>query len=456
MAYSFGGGVRPELGATNYGGYLQGALAGAQMSAQGQAAVGQGLANLGQQLGGAIQQYYAKKEQKALDEQAFNVAQGIAKKYPALMANLGLQDPNDEKALRSITKTVGAANILQLANQFEKQQEAENVAKQTSAIANLYAQYSPEEIEQLDMGVYDPRAIEAGRQSGLQEQLLRKKLREQPEGTALQKNVEWLVRQGVPMPKALDIVRGGTTVNVGQDNNKFGSPPKDMVWATDPSGNVVVEKDEKTGYLRPVAVPIGGGPEAQKLATTQKASTGVTETLRGMANTLNDLYEMGAAVSSSQDVGKNIVNRLRASDIGQALEGAAGTEAQALRQRFRNAIPVFINDMRQATEMSAKGMDSEKELEFYLQSAGSEKTDVITSMAALFAAGERFGSGGADVLADLNPDMRRAVMVRAGKLIEEGSADKYRGNLDSDVTKPDWVSKEQWDVLTPQEKATFK
>jgi hypothetical protein len=30
MAYSFGGGVRPELGKTDYSGYLQGALTGAQ------------------------------------------------------------------------------------------------------------------------------------------------------------------------------------------------------------------------------------------------------------------------------------------------------------------------------------------------------------------------------------------------------------------------------------------
>jgi hypothetical protein len=44
MAYSFGGGVRPELGKTDYSGYLQGALTGAQGVAAGGAAIGQRLA----------------------------------------------------------------------------------------------------------------------------------------------------------------------------------------------------------------------------------------------------------------------------------------------------------------------------------------------------------------------------------------------------------------------------
>jgi hypothetical protein len=42
MAYSFGGGVRPELGKTDYSGYLQGALTGAQGVAAGGAAIGTG------------------------------------------------------------------------------------------------------------------------------------------------------------------------------------------------------------------------------------------------------------------------------------------------------------------------------------------------------------------------------------------------------------------------------
>ena len=80
MAYSFGGGVRPELGKTDYSGYLQGALTGAQGVAAGGAAIGQGIANLGATIGGAIKEYNAKKEQKALDEAAGSAVINYARK----------------------------------------------------------------------------------------------------------------------------------------------------------------------------------------------------------------------------------------------------------------------------------------------------------------------------------------------------------------------------------------
>lgn len=51
----FGQGINPALGATDYTGYLQGALRGAEMQAQGAAAIGQGISNLGQSLGGAME-----------------------------------------------------------------------------------------------------------------------------------------------------------------------------------------------------------------------------------------------------------------------------------------------------------------------------------------------------------------------------------------------------------------
>tara|TARA_R110000823_G_scaffold297563_1_gene417752 strand:- start:5704 stop:6729 length:1026 start_codon:yes stop_codon:yes gene_type:complete len=61
MAYSFGAGVRPELGKTDYSGYLQGALTGAQGVAAGGAAIGQGIANAGAGIGEGIKKYQQNK-----------------------------------------------------------------------------------------------------------------------------------------------------------------------------------------------------------------------------------------------------------------------------------------------------------------------------------------------------------------------------------------------------------
>jgi hypothetical protein len=61
MAYGFGNTVNPQLGATNYSGFLQGALSGAQMQAQGGAAIGQGIASAGQGIGAGIEKYQQNK-----------------------------------------------------------------------------------------------------------------------------------------------------------------------------------------------------------------------------------------------------------------------------------------------------------------------------------------------------------------------------------------------------------
>tara|TARA_R110000803_G_C11986435_1_gene321355 strand:- start:3372 stop:4550 length:1179 start_codon:yes stop_codon:yes gene_type:complete len=66
MAFSFGGGVRPELGKTDYSGYLQGALQGARGVGAGGAAMGQGIANLGASAGDAMQKYGEKKKKDKL------------------------------------------------------------------------------------------------------------------------------------------------------------------------------------------------------------------------------------------------------------------------------------------------------------------------------------------------------------------------------------------------------
>ena len=59
---TFGQGVNPQLGAINYSPILQGSVAGAQMAAQGGSMIGQGLANLGQEVGKGVETYFKKQD----------------------------------------------------------------------------------------------------------------------------------------------------------------------------------------------------------------------------------------------------------------------------------------------------------------------------------------------------------------------------------------------------------
>ena len=61
MAYGFGTTVNPQLGAVDYSNYLRGALTGAQMQAQGTAAIGQGIQNALGSIGQGIKKYQENK-----------------------------------------------------------------------------------------------------------------------------------------------------------------------------------------------------------------------------------------------------------------------------------------------------------------------------------------------------------------------------------------------------------
>ena len=69
MAYGFGTTVNPQLGAVDYSNYLRGALSGAQMEAQGTAAIGQGIQNalgsIGSGIGSGIAMRGERKEKMA-------------------------------------------------------------------------------------------------------------------------------------------------------------------------------------------------------------------------------------------------------------------------------------------------------------------------------------------------------------------------------------------------------
>jgi hypothetical protein len=60
-------------------------------------------------------------------------------------------------------------------------------------------------------------------------------------------------------------------LKVGPNGIDYGNPPKDMVWARDQNGHVVLEKDPKSGHLRPVAVPVAGGTVERDATKTSQA-----------------------------------------------------------------------------------------------------------------------------------------------------------------------------------------
>ena len=81
-------------------------------------------------------------------------------------------------------------------------------------------------------------------------------------------------------------------------------------------------------------------------------------------------------------------------------------------------MPLLINEIRQASKMGARGLDSVKELEFYLQAATDEKQDLQSNLDAIKILDMAYGLGGGITGDDGGggniPAAARARVVNAG------------------------------------------
>jgi hypothetical protein len=130
MALAFGGGVRPELGRTDYSAIARGGEIAAQLSAQGSQMMGQGLAKALEGAGKAIAGYQERKEtNKIFDGTVDDLIKADTDSGGALAKQLKIGDPTDRKAwsvgLQSLAPDKRTSALLgrQLLQQYSQQQQ---------------------------------------------------------------------------------------------------------------------------------------------------------------------------------------------------------------------------------------------------------------------------------------------------------------------------------------------
>jgi len=128
----------------------------------------------------------------------------------------------------------------------------------------------------------------------------------------------------------------------------------------------------------------------QKKEDANKRLSGV---LAGMAEHYSILNAKKAIVNVDNTTSENIIASLGSSMVGQYAQKVVGTETQSLRNSIKNSQPLLINFIRQASEMGARGLDSEKELSFYLQAATDPTRDIQSNIAAMVILDEAYGTG---------------------------------------------------------------
>lgn len=144
-----------------------------------------------------------------------------------------------------------------------------------------------------------------------------------------------------------------------------------------------------------IAYPVEGFQRraGDKQVDKQVAQDRVSELLGNLQENYETLRKGGATVDTKQNWLQNLKARTGSSAVGQMVGGAIGSPEQEIRDKIQMAKPLLINEIRAATGMSAKAMDSNAELQFYLQAATDPTRNIEANLQAIKYLDSAYGGG---------------------------------------------------------------
>jgi hypothetical protein len=131
----------------------------------------------------------------------------------------------------------------------------------------------------------------------------------------------------------------------------------------------------------------------EKATTKQDAKDQLTATVEQLKKNYDTLLQEGGIVSTQAGGMQNIGARISSSGIGKAVGGAVGTKTQEQRQAIEQTRPLLLNLIKNATGMSAQQMNSNAEMQLYLNAATNPDLSYEANMEALKNLDRLFGLG---------------------------------------------------------------
>lgn len=177
--------------------------------------------------------------------------------------------------------------------------------------------------------------------------------------------------------------------------------PKVAFRETDAEGNVRMydAAGNEIGMLPKAGKPAaaaGGAGGAGKVDV--KAASKADDTLGKIMSAYEKLNELKAITSTARTTGENLMATASAK-TGSTLGAAVGSEAQTQRQIIKNLRQALLNDIKAATGMSSKAIDSNVELQSFLNSLGDPENQsyeaaiaTIGELSAKYAGGALSGA----------------------------------------------------------------
>lgn len=138
---------------------------------------------------------------------------------------------------------------------------------------------------------------------------------------------------------------------------------------------------------------IPGGPADLKAKGKEEGRGQISTIANTLAAHYNNLEKMGAVIQPKQSTIKNVWERAAASGPGQMVAGAVGTKAQEIRDQIANSKPLLMAAIKQASGMSSQQLNSNAELQFYLQAATDPAKSLESNRAALAVLDQTYGLG---------------------------------------------------------------
>ena len=132
---------------------------------------------------------------------------------------------------------------------------------------------------------------------------------------------------------------------------------------------------------------------AEKANTKSEAKDQLTATVEQLKGKYDTLLQEGGIVSTQAGGLQNISARLSSSGLGRAIGGAVGTKTQEQRQAIEQTRPLLLNLIKNATGMSAQQMNSNAEMQLYLNAATNPDLSYEANMEALKNLDRLFGLG---------------------------------------------------------------
>jgi hypothetical protein len=132
---------------------------------------------------------------------------------------------------------------------------------------------------------------------------------------------------------------------------------------------------------------------AEKATTKTEAKEQLTAIVDQLKGKYDTLLQEGGIVSTEAGGMQNIGARLSSSAAGRAVGGAVGTKTQEQRQAIEQTRPLLLNLIKNATGMSAQQMNSNAEMQLYLNAATNPTLSYEANMDALKNLDRLFGLG---------------------------------------------------------------